>query len=247
MPEPGLHHLKRQFEAAVGAAIDTPRGVEVAQRVQAGILGSALAIDHASGELRRLQTVLDDAVAVLDAAEAVREHEVQTVARARETMRAQHVHKLGRQRDGALARLRLRTPDLAVAVSALAHVKLNALEVDVLPPQPAKLRGAQAGEDRGQEQRPPARGVGDDGEGVDDGAYLGGRRDVDADLELAVALAAALTTVLAQRVDDVLSDEAALLGVGEKSAERAASLAHHRWRASLLAQPVLEATDQRGR
>jgi hypothetical protein len=34
MTEPALHHLDRQFEAAVFAAIDAPRGIEMAERVQ---------------------------------------------------------------------------------------------------------------------------------------------------------------------------------------------------------------------
>ena len=34
MPHAGLHHLDRRFEAAVFAAIDAPRGIEMAERVQ---------------------------------------------------------------------------------------------------------------------------------------------------------------------------------------------------------------------
>ena len=44
-------------------------------------------------------------------------------------------------------------PDLTVAVGALAHMQLAALEVDVVPAQAAQLRGAQAGKDRGQQER----------------------------------------------------------------------------------------------
>jgi hypothetical protein len=36
--EPRLHHLKRQFQTAIGAPVDAPRRVEMAQRVKAGIL-----------------------------------------------------------------------------------------------------------------------------------------------------------------------------------------------------------------
>ena len=37
--EPRLHHLERQLEPAVDAPVDAPGGVEVAEAVQAGILG----------------------------------------------------------------------------------------------------------------------------------------------------------------------------------------------------------------
>jgi hypothetical protein len=41
VPEPALHHLDRQFEAAVGPAIDAPRSIEMAERMQPGIFGAA--------------------------------------------------------------------------------------------------------------------------------------------------------------------------------------------------------------
>ena len=44
-----------------------------------------------------------------------------------------------RQRHGALARLRLRPPDLAVAIGTLAHVQFAALEIDIVPAQAAQL------------------------------------------------------------------------------------------------------------
>ena len=46
MSEPRLHHLERQLEPAVDAAVDAPGRIEVAQAVEAGILGAAIAVDH---------------------------------------------------------------------------------------------------------------------------------------------------------------------------------------------------------
>ena len=40
--EPRLHHLERQLEAAIDAAVDAPRRIEVPQAVQAGVLGVAV-------------------------------------------------------------------------------------------------------------------------------------------------------------------------------------------------------------
>ena len=45
MPEPGLHQLERQFQAAVGAAVDAPRRIEVAQRMQPRIFRTPLSVD----------------------------------------------------------------------------------------------------------------------------------------------------------------------------------------------------------
>jgi hypothetical protein len=44
--EPRLHHLERQLESAVVAAVDAPRGVEVSEAV--GRYTSSLGIDEAS-------------------------------------------------------------------------------------------------------------------------------------------------------------------------------------------------------
>ena len=87
------------------------------------------------------------------------------------------------------------------------------------------------------------------GERGDDGAHLVRRRDVDADLELAVAAALDARVLAAaggpQRAHDVLRHEAALLRVGNERAEQAAGLAHHHRRAAIGRQPVLEAAHQR--
>ena len=157
-------------------------------------------------------------------------------------MLAQHVHHHRRQRHGALACFRLEAADGVEVVGALAHVELAALQIDVDPAQPAQLGCAQAGEDRGQQQRPPASV-----ERGDDGADFVGRGDVDADLELALPLVGArflASAMRAQGAHDVLSDKAALLGVGQDGTERAAHLAHHGRRA-VLAQRVLERAHHR--
>ena len=77
MAESGLHHLERQFEAAVGAAVDAPRGMEVPQRMEAAVFRAAVPIDDASGNLRRVESALDDTVPVIDAALAVGEGEAE--------------------------------------------------------------------------------------------------------------------------------------------------------------------------
>ena len=143
----------------------------------------------------------------------------------RQLMRAQCRHHHRRQRDGALAGFRLGLSDRVEAVGALPHMQFAALEVDIRPAQAAQFGRAQAGEDRGQEQRPPASV-----QRVDQGADFVGRRDVDADLELALlALVGAdflaAPTASAQVADDVLSDKAALLSVRQDGAERAADFA----------------------
>src|SRR4051812_33509380 len=63
--ESGLHQLERQFEPAVDAAVDAPRGVEVAEPVQALVFRTAVPIDDAGGDLRWMEAVLDDCVAML--------------------------------------------------------------------------------------------------------------------------------------------------------------------------------------
>ena len=73
MAEPRLHQLERQFEPAVNAPVDAPRGVEVAQAVQALVFCTAVLVDDTGGDLRRMESALDDRVAVLDAAADVGE------------------------------------------------------------------------------------------------------------------------------------------------------------------------------
>ena len=90
MAESGLHHLERQFEAAVGAAVDAPRGMEVPQRMQAAVFRAAVPIDDASGNLRRVESALDDTVPVIDAALAVGEGEAEFAVGTSEAVLAQH-------------------------------------------------------------------------------------------------------------------------------------------------------------
>jgi len=52
VPHALLHYLRRQFEATVNFAVDAPRGIEVAQRMQAGVLRLVLVVDDASGAHR---------------------------------------------------------------------------------------------------------------------------------------------------------------------------------------------------
>src|SRR5262249_27899753 len=75
--EPCLHHLQRQFEAPVGAPVDAPRSIEVAQAMQAAVFRAAVPIDDTGGNLCRTKTALDDAVAMIDAALAVGEGEAE--------------------------------------------------------------------------------------------------------------------------------------------------------------------------
>src|SRR6516164_10829857 len=101
-------------------------------------------------------------------------------------------------------------------------MKLATLEVDTVPVEPAQFRGEQASKDRRQQQRTPACGVGDVSECGDDGAHLIRRGDVDADLELAVALPSGdlriltTTATASTRVHHVLPDQSALLRVGQQ-------------------------------
>src|SRR4051812_15645893 len=98
----------------------------MAEAVEAGILGSALLIDDTGCNLGRMQAVLDDGVAMLNSATAVHKHDVLIVPWTSEAVLAQCRNHHRRQRHGALTRLRLRPPDLAVAVGALAYMQLAA-------------------------------------------------------------------------------------------------------------------------
>ena len=111
----------------------------MAQAVQALVFGTAMLIDNAGGDLRRMKSKFNDHVAVFDAAAAVGKYDVLIVPWTDEPVLAQCGDDHRRQWHRALARLRLRPPDLAVAIGALADVKLAALEVDVLPSQAAQL------------------------------------------------------------------------------------------------------------
>jgi hypothetical protein len=76
MAKPVLDKLGRKFQTAVGAAVDTPTGLEVTQRVRARILGpldpdsvSSRHLDrNLGGDLRRNQTIADNARETCNAA-----------------------------------------------------------------------------------------------------------------------------------------------------------------------------------
>ena len=78
----------------------------------------------------------------LDAARATRENEVVLACRTGKLPLAKRIQRPRRNWDGPIACFTLRLPDRAVAVGALADVKLTLAEVDVFPTQAAELRSA---------------------------------------------------------------------------------------------------------
>src|SRR6266487_57235 len=238
-----LHHLGRQFQAAIRSAVDAPRREEMAHRVQSGVSRAhdrlalrierdlAMSVLHnvrdAGRDLDRPQAALDDVTVVLDVPCAVRKHEVKLSIRTFELPFAQDVEHRRRNRDCALAGLALRLADVIEAIGALSDVKLAFLEIDVRPAQAAKLAGAQAAEGGHKEQWSPVAL-----RGRQYRLDLRRRRNVDPDLELpalstlCLALLAA-TAAGPEIADDVVRDQATFLRVGEDPAEAAAYLAHH--------------------
>ena len=77
---------------------------------------------------------------VLDPAAACREHKAAIALRASELPLPQRVENHRRQGNRALAGFGLRLADRAVAVGALADVKLPLVEVDVLPSEARAAR-----------------------------------------------------------------------------------------------------------
>src|SRR5262249_30427726 len=84
--KPSLHHLERQLEAAIDAAVDAPRGVEVAQGVQALVFRTAMLIDDTGGDLHRMQPALNNGVAMLDIAAAADKYDALVVLRTGDTV-----------------------------------------------------------------------------------------------------------------------------------------------------------------
>ena len=127
-------------------------------------------------------------------------------------------------------------------------VQFAALEIDIAPGQAAQFGGTQAGEGCGQQERAPTGMVAQFSDQQSD--FVRGR-DVNPHLELALASAInSLATVLAaaigaQAADDILNDQAALLGVSEDAAEGRQDLAHHGRRTAFLHELVLECTHRR--
>jgi len=75
VPEPLLHDLQRQFEAAVLPAVDAPRGVKVGQRVER-VFRLALAVHDLGRDLRRLEAAMQDIGVMLRLALISRKNEV---------------------------------------------------------------------------------------------------------------------------------------------------------------------------
>ena len=112
VPEPGLHHLQRQLQAAIDAAVDAPAGIEMPERMQ-GILRLAVRIDDASRDLHRVQAGIHDVGPALDAAIAVGEDQVELALRTSEAVLAQGVDDDRRQRNRAWLVLVLGAPSAA--------------------------------------------------------------------------------------------------------------------------------------
>jgi hypothetical protein len=101
--EPLLDDLGRQLKAAILAAIDAPRGIEVKQRMQVGVFRVALGRDDASLDLGWLEAAMDDVRVVLDVALASRENQVALAFRAGKLPLPERVGEELAERDGALA------------------------------------------------------------------------------------------------------------------------------------------------
>jgi hypothetical protein len=73
VPQARLHHLERQFEPAIDAAVDAPRRIEVAQAVQAPILcAPTMLVGDAGGDLDRNESTPNDVEIIGDFAVAIR-------------------------------------------------------------------------------------------------------------------------------------------------------------------------------
>src|SRR5262245_4228324 len=139
VPKTGRHHLEREFESAVDAAVNAPAGVEVAQRVKA-VFWLAAGGDDSGLDLRRCQHALPQARVIDWLVVAGAEH--QSLRGAGQAPGPQRIHYHGAERDGALSRPRFRPAEHAVAVRPLPNPELSALEIDFVPGQAAQLAGA---------------------------------------------------------------------------------------------------------
>src|SRR5262245_11098311 len=106
MPEPRLHHLERQLEAAIDAPVDAPGGVEVAQAMQAVVFRFAVSGNDAGRDLRRLKSLIDDDKPGLHTSAGTGEHEIKLASWADELPLAQCMDDHRRQRHRALAGFR---------------------------------------------------------------------------------------------------------------------------------------------
>ena len=171
MAEPRLHHLERQFEPAIEAPVDAHEGVEVAERVQALDTWASCPPPSSTPAAicagQRPRSTIEFLCSM----------PLRLFAK---TMSPDHSAK---RRGGALlvcsspsaatARY-VRPPPTSCGRSCRSGPRAGGRGVRRPAdrrrsnPQPAKLRGAQPGEDRGQKQGAPACGIGDDGELADD-------------------------------------------------------------------------------
>jgi hypothetical protein len=112
MAKPVLDKLGRKFQTAVGAAVDTPTGLEVTQRVRARILGpldpdsvSSRHLDrNLGGDLRRNQTIADNARETCNAAILRRENNAELALWTLKLLLAKSAYDQRRQRHSALTR-----------------------------------------------------------------------------------------------------------------------------------------------
>src|SRR5262249_3410265 len=84
VPEAALHQLEWEFEAAIDAPVDAPASIEVAQRMQAAVLGSSPCVDYARTDLGRSVGAIDDSRPIVGIATSVREREIVFTLRAGE-------------------------------------------------------------------------------------------------------------------------------------------------------------------
>ena len=141
----------------------------------------------------------------LDTADAVREHQIQLALRTGELPFPQGADHDRRQRNGPPAGRALQRPHGVEAVGTLTDAQLGLLQVDVSPAQTTQLGSPQPGEDRGQEEGPPAPL-----QMAQDRADFVWAWDINADLERAAPPPLCLVVLLAgEAMDDVLGDESA--------------------------------------
>src|SRR5215831_10343581 len=211
MTEPALDNLDRQLETTVCPPVDAPRGIEMAQRVQARVLDGSVLGDDAGGDLRRVPSHFYDRCKRDRSPLAARKHQSGFVARGGQPPFTQRVGDYRQQWDAALAGCRFQRADRMEAVGTLADVELVAGQVDIRPAQAAQFRCPQAGKDRRQQKRLVTSAAIEAG---DDGPNFRRRRNVDADFEqpLLARLSRALVAGAAL-MGNVLCDQSAVLSV----------------------------------
>ena len=139
MSEPFLHHLRRQFQAAIPASIDAPAGEEVTERLQAGILRLALGVDYATDTLRGPVAGMLHGLVHYRAAIAAGKDETLLTLWAGELPFFERVDDMGADRNRALTGMGLRPANRALGVGALPHMDGPGLEIDVGPAQATQL------------------------------------------------------------------------------------------------------------